>query len=289
MISDERFERLLAEVLEARTPPRPPDRLIPETLRAVRETRRWPRWLALLKEPPMRISDRLAIGSPTARVSAILMAMVFLMLVSSMALVAGASLLGPPEPTAEESELLSGMRLDLQGACLLLRHDLPEAALAAIECDPGAGPSAPPTGSPSAGPGAVSSPSDAASSGAPASRVRVYLFETQQALLETYLARLVAQGVEPGTAGGRCVPGQASEGPYTPFLEDGLEVAERGGCYVDEAGLAHYLATNPPFVLIELDGTTGDMAALEAWAWLGNEDQPGNPTVWRESPVDTEK
>jgi hypothetical protein len=31
------------------------------------------------------------------------------------------------------------------------------------------------------------------------------------------------------------------------------------------------------------------MAALEGWAWLGNEDQPGNPTVWRESPVDTEK
>jgi hypothetical protein len=96
-------------------------------------------------------------------------------------------------------------------------------------------------------------------------------------------ALLVAQGVEPGTASGLC--GRGSEGPYTPGPQEGLEIAERNGCDVDEAGLAHYLATNPPFVLIELDGTSGEMAALEQWAWSGNEDQPGNPTVWREVPV----
>jgi hypothetical protein len=165
-------------------------------------------------------------------------------------------------PTAEELVLLYRVRLDLQGTCTPLRTDLAEAALAGIECHP-------PTED--------------------VDRVRVYLFDTQEALLETYWARLVAQGVEPGTASGRCVPGEASEGPYTPWEGDKLEIAERGGCYLDAAGLAHYLATNPPFVLTELDGTTGDMAALEGWAWLGNEDQPGNPTVWRESPVDTEK
>ena len=165
-------------------------------------------------------------------------------------------------PTAEELVLLAGLRLDLQGTCVPLRTDLPEAALAGVECRP---------------------PSE------DVDRVRVYLFDTQADLLDTYLARLVAQGVEPGTASGRCVPGQGSEGPYVPSPQDGLLIAERGGCYVDAAGLAHYLATNPPFVLIELDGTTGDMAALEGWAWLGNEDQPGNPTIWRETPVGPEK
>ncbi|MFO7531045.1 MAG: hypothetical protein R6W93_01200 [Candidatus Limnocylindrales bacterium] len=161
-------------------------------------------------------------------------------------------------PTAEELGLLAGLRLDLEGTCTPLRTDLPDEALAGIECRPLS--------------------DDVA-------RVRAYLFDTQAYLLDRYLARLVAQGVEPGTASGRCVPGQASEGPYTPGPQAGLEIAERGGCYVDEAGLAHYLATNPPYVLIELDGTTGDMAALEQWAWLGNQDAPGNPTVWREVPV----
>jgi hypothetical protein len=162
------------------------------------------------------------------------------------------------DPTAEELVLFSGLRLDLQEACVPLRTDLAEPALAGIECRP------------------LSEDVD---------QVRVYLFDTQEALLETYLARLVAQGVEPGTASGRCLPGEASEGPYTPWEGDKLEIAERGGCYLDAAGLAHYLATNPPFVLTELDGTTGDMAALEGWAWLGNQDAPGNPTVWREVPV----
>ena len=168
----------------------------------------------------------------------------------------------PDDPTAEELDLLSGVRLDLQGTCTPLRTDLPDTALAGIECRP------------------LSKDVD---------RVRVYLFDTQEALLETYLARLITPGVEPGTASGRCVPGEASEGPYTPWEGDKLEIAERGGCYQDAAGLAHYLATNPPFVLTELDGTTGDMAALEGWAWLGNQDQPGNPTVWRAIPVSPEK
>jgi hypothetical protein len=181
---------------------------------------------------------------------------------SDVASATAASSPAPDAPTTEEADLLAGVRLDLQETCTPVRTNLPETAVAGIECHP---------------------PST------DVERVRVYLFDTQADLLHTYLARLVAQGVEPGTASGRCVSGQASEGPYVPSPEDGLLIAERGGCYADAAGLAHYLATNPPFVMIELDGTTGDMAALEGWAWLGNEDQPGNPTIWREVPVDTEK
>ncbi len=240
----------------------------------------------------MRISERLAVGSPTVRVSAILLALIALTLTLTTAVVTGASVLWRPEPTPEEAQLLSGIRLDLQDTCLLLRTDLPETALAAIECRPSTRARLDPADSATASPdsaGLMASPSAGQSPAADVDRVRVYLFDTQEALLDTYWAKLVAQGVEPGTAGGRCLPGQASEGPYTPWEGDKLEIAERGGCYLDAAGLAHYLATNPPFVLTELDGTTGDMAALEGWAWLGNEDQPGNPTVWRESPVDTEK
>ena len=181
---------------------------------------------------------------------------------SAVASSSAASSPAPDDPNAEELVLLAGVRLDVQGTCVPLRTDLPEAALAGVECRP---------------------PS------ADVDRVRAYLFDTQADLLDTYLARLVAQGVEPGTASGRCLPGQGSEGPYVPSPQDGLLIAERGGCYVDAAGLAHYFATNPPFVLIELDGTTGDMAALEHWAWLGNEDQPGSPTIWREVPVGPEK
>ena len=44
------------------------------------ERRQWPRWLALIKEPPMRTNSRLAVGSPTARVVAILAATFLLIL-----------------------------------------------------------------------------------------------------------------------------------------------------------------------------------------------------------------
>ena len=65
---------------------------------------------------------------------------------------------------------------------------------------------------------------------------------------------------------------------------------ERGGCYLDAGGNAHYTATVPPFALFEVEGKVGDVEAVERWAWLGNQDQPGGPTVWRDNgPVSPEK
>ncbi len=93
MSTDDRLERLLTEVLDAGTPSRPPDRLQPETLRALRHVRRWPRWLALIKEPPMRTSSGLAVGSPTARVAAIMVATLLLALMVAGAGIAGSRLL----------------------------------------------------------------------------------------------------------------------------------------------------------------------------------------------------
>ena len=122
-------------------------------------------------------------------------------------------------PTDAEQQLLSRVRLDLQNTCAPLRSDLAEGAAAGIECMPS---------------------SDVVE------RVALHLFDTKQQLLASYQARLAAHGVPMRTNQGRCLPGQGSEGGYVPGDDHGVEVAERGGCYVDETGNARYLATLPP-------------------------------------------
>jgi hypothetical protein len=50
------------------------------------------------------------------------------------------------------------------------------------------------------------------------------------------------------------------------------------------------LTPRPQLVLIELDGTVADIAAVERFGLLGNQDQPGNPTIWRSTgPASPEK
>ena len=168
----------------------------------------------------------------------------------------------PPEPTQEEVFLLNGVRLDLQGHCAPLRTDLAEHAIAGVECTP---------------------TSDVAH------LVRLFLFNIQSDLLDTYQARLGAHGVPMQTNAGPCAAGQPSEGSYIPG-DGGDFVPERGGCYVDEAGHAHATMTLPPYVLVEVDGSVGDGMAVERYAWLGNQDVPGAPTIWRSSgPANPEK
>lgn len=174
-----------------------------------------------------------------------------------------ASSAAPASPTAHELQLLSGVRLDMQTACAPLRADLAKAALAGVVCRP---------------------TSDVVD------RVTLYLFDAQSDLLNTYLARLATHEVQPRTNTGRCAIDRASEGAYVPGDGGPNLVPERGGCYLDSIGKAHYAATLPPFVLVELDGTVGDIAAVERWAWLGNQDQPGSPTIWRSNgPASPEK
>lgn len=156
----------------------------------------------------------------------------------------------PPSPTA--GELLSGVRSDLRAICEPLKTTLPLSAIAGVECKP---------------------KSDVVDN------VTLYLFGSQQDLLTTYSALLAAQKVPSRTHEGRCISGRASEGAYVP--EDTQPAPERSGCYVDATGMAHYVATLPPSVLVVLDGKVKDIAAVQRWAWLGNQDQPGNPTVWR--------
>ena len=56
----------------------------------------------------------------------------------------------------------------------------------------------------------------------------------------------------------------------------------RNGCFVNEFGNANYrfTAAGAP-VYAGILGTGKDMATLHKWAWLGNQDVPGSPTVWR--------
>jgi hypothetical protein len=72
------FERLVNERFAREHDVRPPDRAVDEILTQAGRARPLPRWLALIKEPSMRYSSSLAVGSPTARVLALLAATLLL-------------------------------------------------------------------------------------------------------------------------------------------------------------------------------------------------------------------
>ncbi|HEY3334029.1 MAG TPA: hypothetical protein VGK16_02240 [Candidatus Limnocylindrales bacterium] len=159
---------------------------------------------------------------------------------------------GSPEAaalTVEEQYLLDGVRAGATD-CRPLRANLPTRTTGAIECG-------------------WDDPSVA--------RVGFFLFDGEVDMLAAYYARMDAEGVKRNSVA--CVDG-AGESPYTP---GGDTVASRQGCFVNDAGYANYRATIPAYLLyVGVLGRTGDMAALANFAWRGNEDVPGMPTLWAE-------
>lgn len=154
-----------------------------------------------------------------------------------------------------ELYLLAGIRLDASIDCAPVRDGRAPAAIAAVECAPKSG--------------AVD-------------RFRVTLFPTTEDVLAYYLAEMAAHGVILNT--GSCSE-VAGESTYYPG-PDNASVPYRHGCFV--AGVAHYRAIvdsetvdGAAHVYVAIAGTAPNVSSqLQEYAWLGNEDVPGSPTLW---------
>jgi hypothetical protein len=106
-------------------------------------------------------------------------------------------------------------------------------------------------------------------------RIGFYLFENDSDMLEAYRFRMEAEGVALDSGG--CRDGE-HEGAYTPGDE---LVPYRQGCFLNDEERANYRATLPTYhVSIAILGARDDMGYLEEFAWRGNQDTPGNPTLW---------
>jgi hypothetical protein len=157
----------------------------------------------------------------------------------------------PADFTADEQYLYDGVvrgAIDCEPAAG--SDDLPQKAIAGLECD---------------------------SDDPAVARIGFYLFENDDDMLDAYVSRMNAEGVTLDS--GNCRDGE-HEGPYTPG--DGL-VASRNGCFINDEGYANYRATLPGVhVYIGILSRSDDMTYLEDFAWVGNQDTPGNPTLWGE-------
>jgi hypothetical protein len=158
-----------------------------------------------------------------------------------------------PRPAYSRAEryLLEGMMRG-EGDCSPVRSGLPGRAIAGIDCD---------------------------LVGSPVARMGFYLFRNETDLLKVYLARMKAEGI--GIETGGCIDGEG-ESSYIPWAGDDLS-PYRQGCFINDLGYANYRATLPGSqVYVGLLGRTADLRALEDWAWIGNEDVPGSPTLWQQ-------
>jgi dipeptidyl aminopeptidase/acylaminoacyl peptidase len=98
MTSDASLERLLVTVMADEASLGDGEDAIDRILTTTRELRPRPRWLALLKESPMRTSASVQAGSPALRRTFLLLALVAIALIGVLAVSAGSSLLRPSEP-----------------------------------------------------------------------------------------------------------------------------------------------------------------------------------------------
>ena len=94
MNEERSFERFVADQVTGSQGGVPmPDDFYDDMHSFASSTRQRPEWLALIKEPPMRTNSRLAAGSPTARVAAIVVATLLLAITLAAAGIAGQRLL----------------------------------------------------------------------------------------------------------------------------------------------------------------------------------------------------
>jgi hypothetical protein len=150
---------------------------------------------------------------------------------------------------AAEQRLIDALRVDARVNCAPRRANLPDFAIAGVECRVGT---------------------------ALVDRVGVYGFaghldssgKEVGTALQAYLARLDAAGIKPGT--GDCTAGKAGDRSWPDYLPDegdsgGLR-AERSGCFID-AGTANVRLTCYDDIYMGVLGKTTNIAALYDWAW----------------------
>jgi hypothetical protein len=154
--------------------------------------------------------------------------------------------------STDEALLFSGLRPDARFACTARRVDLPTHAVAGVECSPQVD---------------------------GVERIGAYRFTSRDDMLETYFARLAEAGVKPRT--GSC-PQRAGEVSYLPGDAGATVGPYRYACYLNQFGVANYRFTDPDdLVYVGILGSGADLKRLHDWAWRGNQDVPGSPTVWR--------
>jgi hypothetical protein len=157
----------------------------------------------------------------------------------------------PTQPglTAAEQNLLDGVQRGTKNCQSAGDSDeLPGNALAGIECD---------------------------STDPAVARVGFYIFANDDDMIDAYLTRMRAEGIELDS--GSCNDGEA-EGAYLP--DEGFAL-DRAGCFVNDEGFANYRYTSTgKHVYIGILGRSADMLALETFAWKGSLDTPGIPTLW---------
>jgi hypothetical protein len=182
----------------------------------------------------------------------------------SVGATAAAATIGPSSsPSAETAVLLRGMRLDLQDRCAPSTTGLPTAAVAGVTCKP---------------------------AGAAVDAASVFLFDTQATMLEAYAGWLEGHSLRIADTSPGCGAGSNAESAWLPDGGGGAPLAERGACQVGLDGRVRGAITLPPFVLVTYEGPATDPVAVARWAWLGNKDQPGSPTVWNgDGPMSPEK
>jgi hypothetical protein len=97
MNDQQSFEREVATWIAAEGTGTAPVQILDDILTATSRKRPLPGWLALIKEPPMRISNSVAVGSPMVRVAAIMVATLLLAIMVAGAGLAGSRLLAAGE------------------------------------------------------------------------------------------------------------------------------------------------------------------------------------------------
>lgn len=118
--------------------------------------------------------------------------------------------------------------------------------------------------------------------GTPVARMGFYLFKNDDDMLDAYMARVSVENLIVDS--GACVPGEG-EGAYIPYGDDEF-APDRHACYVNDEGYGNYRATlSGVHVYVGLLGRSANMRSLEDWAWFGNQDTPGNPTLWGQGHV----